>query len=106
MFKIQEDKKREYLSNVRKQIIDLLHNNETITWKEFLEYHPANSYEQGILINQLDLEGLLKYMKINIENNSSVSNFSYLYDMDSRKTYDNEMNNFLLPLLYKKIKDE
>jgi hypothetical protein len=98
--------KEEYLSNVREEIVQLLNYNKIITWDDYLAFHPANSYEKGILINQLNLDGLLKYMKINIDNNSSVANYYYLFDINSRKTYDDEMNNFLLPLLLKKLENE
>lgn len=98
-------RKEEYLSNVRKEIVQLLKDNIIITWDDYLAFHPANSYEKGILINQLDLDGLLKYMKNNINNNSSVANYYYLFDINSRKTYNQEMNNFLLPLLVKKLEN-
>lgn len=106
IFKKNLDEKRElFLSNVRQPIQTLVKNLETtktkITWDEYEQLHPMNSYEKFILKDHIDDKSLLKLTQLYLDNSSYPEYSKY----ELSRTYDDALIKEIVPLLAERLQE-
>jgi hypothetical protein len=87
-------------SRVKTVIILLKETKHQLTWDEYLNQFPLNSYERKLLLPYLDDNALINLTTQCMENSS----YQPLGDLTLARHYDEALIGELMPMLIKRLK--